>query len=132
MKVVFKVADANKRKNNIFTSNNIFNNNNNMYPTTVPTTLQILTGAGGGPAEEPRRRNYTAYYINNNNITPPRRDDEIPLNDKPSDHVSLVKKVRDKIKQGRKLMSCSHSQESSQRSNLAPYWLQENEQPIRS
>ena len=34
--------------------------------------------------------------------------------------------------QGRKLLSCSQSQEMSQCSNLAPDWLIKSEQPIRS
>ena len=40
-----------------------------------------------------RSRNYTTYFVNT------KVDNQIPLNDKPSEHVSLVKKVRDKIKQ---------------------------------
>ena len=40
-----------------------------------------------------RGRNFTTYYVNT------KVDNQIPLNDKPSEHVSLVKKVRDKIKQ---------------------------------
>ena len=109
MKVLFKVADKSSlaRPHNSITSNN--NNRgrvsgggprlntalvSRLLPTSVPPTSyhMVTTGrsAGGGGghqrvvAQGHRPTNYTSYTINNNSQ---------------HDHVSLVKKVRDKIKQ---------------------------------
>ena len=82
MKVVFKVADnTNKIPPRGPALNSILG-----FPPTVPTTLQVWTAA----AERRKHVNYTSYYVNT--------QAEV-LNDKPGDHESLVKKVRDKIKQ---------------------------------
>ena len=66
-----------------------------LLPTSVPPTSYHMvttgrsTGGGGGHqrvvAQGHRPTNYTSYTLNNNNSQ--------------HDHVSLVKKVRDKIKQ---------------------------------
>ena len=90
MKVVFKIADTTKKMDKPATgrSNSILD-----FPTTDPTTLQIFT-TGSERRKVNRPLNYTTYFINN---SIEEKKETMVL--KSGEHESLVKKVRDKIKQ---------------------------------
>ena len=104
MKVVFKIADKTKK---FYSPTTARINNRVDIPTTAPTTLQIFTtGLEGRKVNRPL--NYTTYFINSEI----NKEKVIVLNDTPGEHESLVKKVRDKIKQEASTKisnsSCSH------------------------